>query len=505
MNKKDRELARALKKSQLYKNGGYKKADRLKKNADDYESHFLAFLIDINFCFLPVYIWVLLFVLIISGIVSPVIFDLLFYVMYVILFIVCVLGLGMFTAKMHGQSIGYMITGLRLVRLKDKRPATGLQLIMRQMLGFGIPMMILGFFFKTIGLFGWWIINGVVVLLTPHQQTIFDLVFGLVTVNDPEVDVQFKEEVQQLDESKQEVQQPVVHRTPIDLHIRSNYSNDGCYDVEELFKQAKENNMEVISITDHNCARVNAAALRFSQLYGIQYIPGVEFDCQYRGIHIRVLGYYIDWENKIFDILEQESLKREKQASIERVNKFEQFTGIGIDIDSFMSKSRFQTITEREITEMVFKNQQTRHMKLIQHYLENTASEEEALSRFENDVFGRKGPCYVQSLYPELEQIIEAIHQANGIAILSSWKLDYIDDETIEILLDEGIDGIECFSPELHEETMTAVLRIIQQRKLFVSAGSDYHGPSKPGRYMGQTNCPEKGLPLVRIFTKAAE
>ena len=182
--------------------------------------------------------------------------------MYVILFIVCVLGLGMFTAKMHGQSIGYMITGLRLVRLKDKRPATGLQLIMRQMLGFGIPMMILGFFFKTIGLFGWWIINGVVVLLTPHQQTIFDLVFGLVTVNDPEVDVQFKEEVQQLDESKQEVQQPVVHRTPIDLHIRSNYSNDGCYDVEELFKQAKENNMEVISITDHNCARVNAAAQR---------------------------------------------------------------------------------------------------------------------------------------------------------------------------------------------------------------------------------------------------
>ena len=27
---------------------------------------------------------------------------------------------------------------------------------------------------------------------------------------------------------------------PIDLHIRSNYSDDGYYDVEEIFKQAKQ-------------------------------------------------------------------------------------------------------------------------------------------------------------------------------------------------------------------------------------------------------------------------
>ena len=502
------EIARALKKSQLYRNGGFKEAVRLGRNAEDLEAHFYAFLIDINFCFLPVYVWVVLFIFIISGILPPLIFDLLFYVMYVVLFVACVIGLGLFTARMHGQTMGYMVTGLRLVRMKDKKPASNLELIMRQMLGFGIPMMVLGFFFKTFGIVGWWLINGLVVLITPHQQTIFDLIFRLVLVQEPEVNIEIVKEEKHEEsvlETEPVISKPIQGISPIDLHIRSNYSNDGFYDVEELFKQAKENGMEVISITDHNCARVNAAALRFSQLYKIQYIPGVEFDCQYRGLHIRILGYYIDWENKIFDILEQESLKREKQASIERVNKFEQFTGIGIDVESFMSKSRFQTITEKEITEMVFKNPQTRQMKLMQHYLNNTASEEEALRRFEHDVFGNNGPCHVERTYPELEQIIQAIHQANGIAILSSWRLDYIDDQAIEILLDEGIDGIECFSPDLHEETMTAVLRIIQHRKLFVSAGSDYHGPTKPERKMGQTNCPEKGLPLVRIFTKAAE
>ena len=44
-------------------------------------------------------------------------------------------------------------------------------------------------------------------------------------------------------------------------HIRSNYSDDGYYDVEELFKQAKDNGLEVISITDHNCARANAGCV----------------------------------------------------------------------------------------------------------------------------------------------------------------------------------------------------------------------------------------------------
>lgn len=502
MNKRDETIATVLKKAQLYRNGGFKDAKRLGRTKEDFETHLYAFLIDINCCFLPVYIWVLVFLFILCGIFPPFVFDILFYVIYVILFITCVLGLGLITSKTQGQSIGYSMAGLRLVRLNDKKPAANISLIMRQMLGFGIPMMVLGFFFGTFGVILWWVINGTLVLVTPHQQTLFDIIFHLTTVKEADVNVQIVEHVEQ---PKPQPKKPIIRRSPIDLHIRSNYSSDGSYDVEELFKQAKANHMEVISITDHNCARVNAAALRFSQLYGIQYIPGVEFDCQYRGIPVRVLGYYIDWENKIFDILEQGSLKRDKQASIERVNKFEKFAGIVIDIDSFMSKSRFQIITGKEITEMVFKNPQTRQMKLMQHYLHNTKSEKEALQRFEHDVFGKSGPCYVEVDLPSLDQIVKAIHQANGIAILSGWRLDYIDDDTLASIVEVGLDGIECFTPDVHDETMTALLKIVQKNKLFVSTGSDYHGPTKPDRQMGQTNCPEKGLSLVRIFTRAAE
>ena len=501
-----------LKKSQIYRMRAYKEAKPLSKNKKDMEVHFFAFLIDINCCFFPVYVWFILFLFILCGLIPPIIFDLLFYVMYVILCVSCVIGLGILTSKTHGQSIGYYLTGLKLVNAKDKTEASSLHLILRQMFGFGIPVMVLGFFFKTFGVVLWWLINGVVVLVTPYQQTIFDLVFHLIPVKEPNVMVQIGEQAtskkpveNKNSKSKEKNVLKPSEVSPIDLHIRSNYSDDGCYDVEQIFKQAKEKNMEVISITDHNCARVNAAAPRFSQLYGIQYIPGVEFDCQFRGTHVRVLGYYIDWDNKIFDALEQESLKREKQASIERVKKFEDFTGIGIDLDAFMSKSRFQTITADQITRMVFKNRQTRELDVVQYYLEKCSSEKEAMLRFKRTLFEKNGPCSVELDYPDMTEIIKAIHQANGIAILSSWHLDYIDDRTIETLLDQGMDGIECFSPEIHDETMTAVLKICQQRKLFVSAGSDYHGPTRPARKLGVTKCPAKGLSLVRIFTKAAE
>ena len=72
--------------------------------------------------------------------------------------------LGLFTARSKGQSFGYVLTNLKLVR-RDKREAMALNLIMRQALGIGIPLMILGYFFGTPGILAWWLLNGIIVLI----------------------------------------------------------------------------------------------------------------------------------------------------------------------------------------------------------------------------------------------------------------------------------------------------------------------------------------------------
>ncbi|WP_289756225.1 RDD family protein, partial [Faecalibaculum rodentium] len=143
-----------LKKAQLYRNGGWQYARVLKRTRPDYESHFYAFLIDLNICLLPVYIWIIEFLLILCGILPPHVFDLLFYLMYGLLFLTSVIGLGLVTARLHGQSIGYAYTGLKLVR-RDKRPAPAIQVILRQALGIGVPLMVFGIVFEIWGMFLW--------------------------------------------------------------------------------------------------------------------------------------------------------------------------------------------------------------------------------------------------------------------------------------------------------------------------------------------------------------
>lgn len=496
-------------KSILYQKSGFKKAEPLGRHFWQYSNHLFAFLIDLNICLLPVYIWVIEFLLILCGLISPRFFDLLFYIMYGLLFITSVLGLGIFTARTHGQSFGYVLVNYKLVR-SDLKEASALVLIFRQALGFGLPLMIFGFLFETWGIFLWWAANLICVLASPHQQTIFDWIFHLVTVVEPEMEEMTRKnqtapavEPAVKEEAKPEA--PSNPISPIDLHIRSSYSDDGFFDVEEIFKQAKNLGLEVISITDHNCTRQNAAACRFAKLYDIQYIPGAEFDCQFKGHRIRILGYYIDWDNEIFDILERSSLKREKEISIARVKKFEQYSGIEIDVDSLISNSRFQTITARDITRMVFNNERTRSLPFVQKYLNSSPSERKAMKKFEKDIFAPGGPCYVKGDYPNVKTIIDAIHSANGMAILAAWHLKYLDHETLDELAKMGIDGIECFSPELNAKQMAFLLKLVKENQLFVSAGSDFHGPTKPNRHMGDTKMPEKGENLVRIFTTAAD
>lgn len=520
------DLSRAslLKQAQLYRKQGYKKAVTLKRKWVDYENHLFAFLIDLNLCLLPVYLWAIEFVLILTGLIPPRFFDLLFYLMYALLFVCSCVLLPMAIASSRGQTIGMRIVGLKLVNL-NKQEASVTRLVLRELFGFGIPLMLFGYFFSVGGLLVWWAVSAIVVLLSPNQQTIFDWVFSLIPVYVPEYTIRFGKKPEeegendinaihqqaeqslenQEPEEKKEASESSSRVSPIDLHIRSSFSDDAQTDVEEIFRMAKDRNMEVISITDHNCARANAQAVRFASMYNIQYIPGVEADVQFEGQRVRILAYYIDWTNPVFDEIEKASLRREKDASLKRVKAFEDYMKIRIDVDSILTRSRFQIITGTDLTNMVFNNPKTRELPVIKEYLETFKTEKEARDAFIQDTFGKGGPCEVQRTYPDAQAFIEAVHNAGGLAILSSWHADELSDSVLEGLLSVGLDGLEVFTPHQNPKTAAFLLTLASQEKLFVTAGSDYHGPQRPGNELGVTGCPPKGLETVRVFTRALE
>lgn len=531
-SKKELKRAEVLKNAQIYRKSGYRSAVFLRRDLTDYENHLFSFLIDLNICLLPVYLWGVEFLLIVSGMIPPVYFDLLFYIMYGLLFLTSCILLPLHTARSHGYSWGGRITGLKLTA-SNARPAQAMKLVLRQLFDFGVPLMVFGYFFSIFGILGWWAINGLCVLLSPRQQTVFDWIFSTVLVISEEYTLRIDDEpaveeepavqqtakpeeersVEKTEQEPADQNQPAEEESeasiepdsPIDLHIRSIYSDDGSFEVEEIFRQAREKGLEVISITDHNNARANGVAEHFASLYGIRYIPGVEIDASLYNCRVRILGYYINWQDPYFNEIEVNSLRREKEAGEQRVACFEEALGVKVDTDAMLADSRFKTVTGQDLTELVFSSPQGRQLPPVRDLLACSVSEKQAMKSFQQKYFGPGGACYVKRTYPDAVSVIKAIHKAGGLAVLAGWNVDKMPDEVLEGLLEAGIDGVEVFVPGQKDETKKLLLAMAGQEKLMVTAGSDYHGSWKPDNHLGVTTATAKSIPKIRVITRALD
>ncbi len=89
----------------------------------------------------------------------------------------------------------------------------------------------------------------------------------------------------------------------IDLHIHTRTCSDGNLSIEEVFKEAKRRNIDLISITDHDSVDCQERAIVLAREYVISYIIGVELNVtfQYPGsksISLDFLGYQYDIGNQ---------------------------------------------------------------------------------------------------------------------------------------------------------------------------------------------------------------
>ncbi|MBA7567203.1 5'-3' exoribonuclease [subsurface metagenome] len=89
----------------------------------------------------------------------------------------------------------------------------------------------------------------------------------------------------------------------IDLHIHTKTCSDGNLSIEEVFREAKRRNIDVMSITDHDSIDCQERAITLAREYGIAYIPGVELNVTFqypdsKSISLDFLGYQYDINNQ---------------------------------------------------------------------------------------------------------------------------------------------------------------------------------------------------------------
>jgi len=264
----------------------------------------------------------------------------------------------------------------------------------------------------------------------------------------------------------------------IDLHTHTTCS-DGRASVGELLDEAQRIGLSVLSITDHNTIEayrlLKDPALRGR--FSGAILSGVEFTTTYNGEVIEVLGYGFDPEI-MSRLMEGRVYPFEEKQRREYVLIRDQYRKIGVRFDE-----------EGVVYDPTKNSSRYGFQEEIARYPENERfflDKEDMTSRkgfTRNEVYNPKSPLYVDesSLFLSLKDTVDIIHRAGGRAFLAHVYLytPAIADSLIQMLDQYPLDGLECFYSAFTPEQRKDLVELCRRRGLYMSGGSDYHGPAK--------------------------
>jgi predicted metal-dependent phosphoesterase TrpH len=264
----------------------------------------------------------------------------------------------------------------------------------------------------------------------------------------------------------------------IDLHIHTKTCSDGNLPIEEVFKEAKKRDIDLMSTTDHDSIDCQERAIALAREHGISYITGVELNVtfQYPGheaVSLDFLGYQYDIGNQeLKNKLQLLREHREKRASqiLEKLN--DEFDKEGIE--------RFTKEDMRNIQEGVGGAFGRPH---IANYLIEKGIVKNKQEAFDKYLVKCDVPKYPLSLAEASKLIRNADgmlvfahpNDPNGTSLVNITHDLEEQTRIIEEYMLEYIDGVECWHPRHDNRTTTHYIEFTKKYGLLVTGGSDCH------------------------------
>lgn len=275
---------------------------------------------------------------------------------------------------------------------------------------------------------------------------------------------------------------------PADLHLHSYYS-DGTFSPEEIARRAEAAGLDTIALTDHDTllgCRETAEACRRR---GIRFIPGSELTVEWDGWEVHVLGYFLDagYEPLRMALARFQRVRQERLSGmVERINQ----CGVPLGLESIHASAQCRAPGRPHVARA-----------LVEEGF--CASYDEAFDRF----LRRDRPAWIPKCRISVEQTLELIHAAGGVAVMAHPGLNQID-AAIPVLREMGLDGLECYHSRHRPAQVTHYLALAKENGLGVTGGSDCHGFSKKKPLIGSVAFPrhhfEHFLEAYRLRSAAA-
>ena len=250
----------------------------------------------------------------------------------------------------------------------------------------------------------------------------------------------------------------------VDLHIHSTFS-DGELTPMEILDVCNKENINVISITDHDNFEGVKKAIKENPYKNITIIPGIEFSAFYPKGTLHVLGYNFNTNDPIlkqisFDL---DRLNRIKlQNLLYALKKYKNISFKESEIDEIMTSAG--TVGRPYIARLLVSYRFVNSVSEAFKYILNPLKKKIANPKFDISAY----------------ECIKYIKQAGGISSIAhpiTLKKD-IKSTTryIEKLQKYGLDAIEVFHSSHLQEDRTNFVNIAKNLGLLISGGSDFHG-----------------------------
>ena len=278
-----------------------------------------------------------------------------------------------------------------------------------------------------------------------------------------------------------------------DLHIHSLHSNDGEYSIPEIIKFCIESEVDTFSITDHNSVGGSREAMQLTtDVEGIDFIPGIEIDCNYRGTDLHLLGYQVDLRGGDFDTLIKRMRQMHMDATPQLISNLEQL-GIFIDGDELMKKSGGEPPTGELFAEVLLQKPEQQANPLLRPYFTGGERSDMPLINFYLDFFAQGKPAYVKIEHLDFHDAVALVRSNGGIPVVAHPGLNLEGrEELVNELMDNGAAGLEVFNNYHNNKQVAYFAGETSRRGALMTCGSDFHGKNKPLISIGQYNFMEK-------------
>ena len=259
----------------------------------------------------------------------------------------------------------------------------------------------------------------------------------------------------------------------VDLHTHTNCS-DGLLTPTQLVKEAVRAKIDCLAITDHDTLAGCQEAIEVveREKLPLTIVKGIELSIDAGRSELHLLGLFIDDKNEQLNKRLQELQTKRKErvyeilAVLAKLGLPLEFSDVAEQADGNVKSFGRPHVTAALVKKGYFKSQNEAFESVL--------------------YFG--GPAYVPNERIGLQEAVELVHNASGLAIIAHpYKIK--DQNILPEAVKVGVDGLEVYYPYHTPELVKSYLAFAHEHRLKISGGSDFHGvkgkyPKRLGQYL---------------------